>query len=248
MVDRTNGWSPQAYARIGGVLYLFIVVAGFFAEVSVRSAVTVSGDPAATAQNILTHEGLYRLGGAGEFLMLACDVTLAMIFYVLLRPVNRNIALLAAFFRLIFAAIYGLNGLAHFAALIILNSAGTMSAFSPQQLQDLAYLSLKLHSNGYLISLVFFGFHCLFLGYLIFRSGFFPKLLGVLLMIAAVGYLANSFAQFLAPAFAAKISLFMLLPGALAEYSLCLWMIIMGVNIPKWKALDVDVHHVVERR
>jgi Domain of unknown function (DUF4386) len=118
MTDGDLQMSPQLYARIGGVLYLFIIVAGFFAEVTVRSSLIVSGDPAATANNIMSHESLYRIGGAGEFLMLACDVALALILYALLRPVNKNLALLAAFFRLVFAAIYGINGLTHFGAAI----------------------------------------------------------------------------------------------------------------------------------
>jgi len=228
--------SPQAYARLAGLLYLFIIVAGFFAEVSVRSKLIVSGDAAATATNIMAHESLFRVGGAGEILMLVCDVTLALIFYVLLRPVDKNLALLAAFFRLVFAAIYGINGLAHFAAVILLGNASVLKDFNPHQLQDLAYVSLRLHGYGYDISLVFFGIHCLLLGYLIFRSGYIPKTLGVLLMIAAVGYLFNRFAVFVAPAFESKIALFVLLPGALAEYSLCLWLIIMGVNVSKWHA------------
>lgn len=222
MADRDIETSPQLYARIGGVLYLFIIVAGFFGEVSVRSKLIVSGDAAATAANIAGHELLFRIGGAGELLMLACDIALAMIFYVLLRPVNKNLSLLTAFFRLIFAAIYGINGLAHFAAVILLGSASILKDFNPQQIQELAYFSLRLHRYGYDISLVFFGFHCLLLGYLIFRSGYFPKFLRVLLMVASLGYLLNSFAVFVASAFEAKIALFVLLPGALAEYSLCL--------------------------
>jgi hypothetical protein len=107
---------------------------------------------------------------------------------------------------------------------------------SPRLYLQRAYLSLRLHGYGYDISLVFFGFHCLLLGYLIFRSGYFPRFLGVLLIIASLGYLVNSFAVFVAPAFDAKIALFVLLPGALAEYSLCLWMIVMGVNVRKWQA------------
>lgn len=236
MTDRDLETSPQHYARFGGVLYLFIIVAGFFAEVTVRSSLKVSGDPAATANNIIAHESLYRIGGAGEFVMLACDVTLALILYVLLRPVSKNLALLAAFFRLVFAAIYGINGLTHFGAMILLKSADVLKDFNSHQLQELAYFSLRLHAYGYYISLVFFGFHILLLGYLIFKSGYFPKFLGVLLIIASLGYLLNSFAVFVAPAFQAKIALFALLPGALAEYSLCLWLIVMGVNVPKWEA------------
>lgn len=224
--------SPQAYARIGGWLYLIIIVAGGFAEIFVRGKLIVSGDATATAKNIMASESLWRLGFAGELIVLVCDVALALILYVLLRPVNENLALLAAFFRLVFVAIYGITGLTHVAALLLVGGADYLKAFEPHQLQALALLSLTLHEYGYAIALVFFGIHCFFLGYLIFRSGYFPKALGILLTIGSLGYLVNSFAIFLAPAFATTA---LLLPGGVAELSLCLWLIVMGVNVQKWE-------------
>ena len=236
MIDQAVETSPRTYARIGGWLYLFIIAAGLFAEVFVRSNLIVSGDAAATAHNILASERLWRIGFAGEVFMLVCDVALALIFYVLLRPVSRSLALLAAFFRLVWVAIYGVNGLTHYAALLLLGGADYLKAFAPHQLEALALLSLKLHLYGYDIGLVFFGFHCFVLGYLIFRSGYFPKFLGVLLIIAALCYVVNSFAAFVAPAFAPMMfGGLILLPAALAEYSLCLWLIVRGINVPKWE-------------
>lgn len=232
MTDRAVETSPQIYARIGGWLYLIVIVAGGFAELFVRSNLIVSGDATATAKNIMASESLWRLGFAADLINVVCYVAVTLILYVLLRPVNRNLALLAAFFSLMGCAILGIDGLGHFAALLLLGGADYLKAFDPHQLQALALLSLKLHGYGYAVSMVFFGSYCLLLGYLIFRSGYFPKFLGVLLTIGSLGYLTNSFAAFLAPAFEATI---FLVPGGVAELSLCLWLIAMGVNVAKWE-------------
>src|SRR3989441_830395 len=184
MTDRTVETSPQIYARIGGILYLYIIVAGTFGELFVRDKLIVSGDATATANNIIASQLLWRISIAGELIMLACAVPLALIFYVLLRPVSKNLALLAVFFNLVELAIDGANKLNLFKALFLLGSADYLKAFEPHQLQALAYLALKSHDYGFGISLVFFGFVCLILGYLLFRSGYFPKTLGVLMTIA----------------------------------------------------------------
>jgi hypothetical protein len=235
MTDRALETSPQTYARIGGWLYLIVIVAGGFAELFVRSRLIVSGDATATAKNIMASESLWRLGFATDLINVVCFVAVTLILYVLLRPVNRNLALLAAFFSLVGCAILSIDGLGHFAALLLLGGADYLKVFDPHQLQTLTLLSLKLHAYGYAISMVFFAFYCLFFGYLIFRSGYFPKFLGVLLTIGSLCYLINSFAIFLAPAIAAMISPGILLPGGLAELTLCLWLIVMGVNVPKWE-------------
>jgi hypothetical protein len=160
MTDRDAEGPPQVYARIGGLLYLFIIVAAGFGELFVRNRrnrLIRWGDAAATANNILTSETLFRVGLAGEMLTCVCDVALAVILYVLLRPVSRNLALLAAFFRLTFAGVYGVTKLFEVAALVALGAAGNLKALAPQQLHDLAYVSLRVHSLGYGASLLFFG-------------------------------------------------------------------------------------------
>ena len=154
------------------MLYLFIIVVALFGEAFVRGSLIAPRDPAATANNILGSETLFRVGLAGEMLTCACDVALAMILYVLLRPVNRNLALLAAFFRLTFVGIYGVAKLFEIAALAALGGADYLKAFEPGQLHDLAYVSLNVHSLGYGASLLFFGFCCVLFGYLIHQSGY----------------------------------------------------------------------------
>jgi len=228
--------SPQTYARIGGILYLYIIVAAGFGELIARGRLIVWGDAAATANNILGSETLFRLGLAAEMLTCVCDVALAMILYVLLRPVSRNMALLAAFLRLTFVAIYGVSKLFEIAALVALGRVDYLKGFEPQQLHTLAYMSLRVHSYGYGVSLLFFGFCCVLFGYLIHKSGYLPGIVGVLLAIGGLGYVCFSLAQMQAPAFAAKFLFpWIMLPAFAAELGLCLWLLVKGVDIPKWQ-------------
>ena len=235
MTDSAVETSPQIYARVGGWLYLIVIVVGIFDEFVLRSKLIVSGDATATAHNIMASESPWRLGFAGDLIGGALYVAITLILYVLLRPVDRNLSLLAAFFSLVGCSIGAVIALGHLAPVFLLGSADYLKAFDPHQLQALALLSLKLHGYGEDVSIIYFGLYCLSLGYLIFRSGYFPKFLGILLAIGGLCYLINSFADFVSPAFSAKIPAYILLPPAVAELSLCLWLIVMGVNVSKWE-------------
>jgi hypothetical protein len=226
--------SPQVYARAGGFLYLIVIVVGLFAEAFVRSRLVVGHDAAATARNILASESLFRVGLSFELFGLACDAAIAVILYELLRPVHRGLALLAALLRIANGAIFGLTAVCQVAALRLLKGGDTLSAFTTDQLQQLALLAMKLHGDGYAIALVFFGLSLLALGYLLMQSGYFPRLLGVLACIAGLGYVINSFVRFLAPGIAAQLGPSLLLPGFVAEVSLCLWLIFKGVDLSIW--------------
>jgi hypothetical protein len=235
MADHTVEASPQVYARIGGVLYLIIIVAGLFGEAFVRGKLIVSGDATATAHNIMASQSLWRFGIAGDLVMHMCDVPLTLIFYALLRPVNKNLALLAAFFNLVQTTILCANKLTLLFALFLLGDADYLKAFEPRQLYALAYLCVKLHGYGFGVGLLFFGCGCLVLGYLIRRSVYLPKILGVLMQIAGLCYLVNSFALLLAPTFANRLFPAILVPAFLGELSLCLWLLVKGVNVSKWR-------------
>lgn len=235
MTNRTVETSPQVYARIAGFLYLIVIVLGMFAELFVRGQMIVSGDAAATARNILAHEQLYRAGFALSTIYLACNMPLALIFYRLFKNVNGDVSWLVVFFLLLGSAIESASLLNHFAPLIFLGSADYLSAFSPEQLQAQAYMSLRLFAVGFLFSLVIFSFYCLSTGYLIFRSTFLPRILGVLMAIAGVCYLFHSLAYFLAPHFARHLIPYILVPCFIAETSLCLWLIVKGVNVQRWQ-------------
>jgi hypothetical protein len=235
MTDRTVETSPQLYARIGGVLYLIIIVVGIFDEAFVRNRIIVSGDATATAANIRSLESLWRFGIAAEFFLLICAVALTLIFFVLLRPVSRDLALLAVFFNLVSVAVEAAVQLYLLGALFPLGKAEYLRAFEPEQLYALASLSVKSHSYGFGVALIFFGCVCLILGYLIFRSGFLPKALGVLMQIAGLSYLTDSFVLILAPTFANRIFPAVLVPAFVGEASLCLWLLVKGVNAEKWE-------------
>lgn len=213
---------------------MITIVMGVFAEVFVRGTLVVRDDAAATATNILAHEPLYRFGLAADLIMIACYITVTLFFYGLFKPVGRSLSLLAAFFSLVGIAVLAANSLNHLAPLVFLGGAHYLSAFETTQLQALALISLKMHARGYSIAGVFFGVYCLMIGYLIFRSGFLPRILGVLMAIGGLSYLTDSFVIFLLPTLAARLPDTTVL-GGIAELSLCLWLIVMGVNAPKWE-------------
>jgi len=235
MTDRTVETSPQLYARVGGVLYLIIIVLGIFGEAFVRDRIFVSGDATATAANLRSMESLWRFGIATELFLLICATALTLIFFVLLRPVSRELALLAVFFNLVSVAVEAVAALGLVTALFPLGNAGYLKAFPPEQLYVMASLAIKSHSYGFGVALIFFGCVCLILGYLIFKSGFLPKAIGVLMQIAGLSYLTDSFALILAPTFANRIFPAVLVPAFVGEASLCLWLLIKGVNVPKWE-------------
>src|SRR5216684_5697527 len=235
MTDRTVETSPQLYARVGGVLYLIIIVLGIFGEAFVRDRIFVSGDAAATAANLRSLESLWRFGIATELFLLICAIALTLIFYVLLRPISKELALLAVFFNLVSLAVEAVAALDLVAALFPLGNAGYLKAFPPEQLYAMASLAIKSHSYGFGVALIFFGCTCLILGYLIFKSGFLPKALGVLMQIAGLSYLTDSFALILAPNFANRIFPAVLVPAYVGEASLCLWLLVKGVNVEKWE-------------
>jgi Domain of unknown function (DUF4386) len=230
-VDR----SPVFYARVAGVFYLAIILLGLFGEVFVRGALVVSGDAAATANNIVSSPLLWRAGIVGDLLMQVCDIPMIVIFYLLLRPVSESLALFATFTNLIQTAVLVVNKLNLLIPLFLLGNASYLKAFSPEQLHALSALAINLHGFGFGIGLIFFGFACLATGYLIYRSGYFPKVLGVLMFIAGLSYLVNSFALLLAPSFAAAIFPGILIPAFIGELSLALWLIVKGVNVEEWK-------------
>ena len=221
-------------ARVAGVLYLTIIITGIFAEFFVRQSFIVPGDATATANNIVANEGLFRLGIAGDLIMIMCDVALALIFYILLKSVSKSLALLAAFYRLAQATVLGINLLNLFIVLLLLSGADYLAVFGADQLDAQVLLFLNAHSIGYSIGLVFFALSLLFLGYLVFKSGYFPRVLGVLLIIASFGYLIDSFASFLLPNYnnyEAIFALVVFLPAFIGELSLCLWLLLKGVNV-----------------
>ncbi|HEX7263951.1 MAG TPA: DUF4386 domain-containing protein [Candidatus Dormibacteraeota bacterium] len=220
-------------ARIAGGLYLIDIVGGFFAIGYVPAAIVVTGDAAATAHNLQAHEMLYRLGLLAHVVILCTNVGLAVIFYDLFKIVSRRIALLVVFFTLIGTAVEG-AGLANQFAPLSLLQGGRYGNFTAQQVQDLAYLPIDLLGTSYVVSSVFFAFYGLAIGYLVLRSDFLPRLIGVLLAIGAVSYMAYSVTSILSPEFASHLVPYIQLPSLVGEGSFCLWLLGMGVNAQRW--------------
>ena len=234
MEDHELQTSPKVYARIGGVLYLIIIVIGICSELFVRDILVVSGDVTVTANNITASESLWRITIAGDLILLVCSIALTLILYVLLKPVNKTLALLAVFFNMVEFPIEAASKLCLFAALFLSGNADYLKAFEPHQRYALVQVYLKLHDYGLSIDLVFFGFACLVYGYLLFRSGYFPRTLGVLMAIAGLSYLINSFTLIIAPAYSETISPILVL-AFIGELSLCLWLMVKGVDKQRWK-------------
>jgi hypothetical protein len=225
--------SAKAKARIAGSLYLIVIILGAFAELGVRARMFVPDDAARTAQNILAHQNLYRLGFAAEVFYLACNVPLIFLLYSLFKVVRRKVALLGALFALIAAAVEAASLLAHYAPIVILGAAGPLNAFTPAQLHAASYASLQLFEAGFDVSLVFFGCDCLALAYLIVKCTFVPRLIGVALALEGLGYLVNSFSLFLAPDVQARIFPYFAVTG-LAEVAFALWLLLVGVDESRW--------------
>jgi hypothetical protein len=235
MANQTVEHSPQRYARIGGLLYLAIIVLGGFAEGLVANKLIVSGDAATTAHNIMASPELWRLSVAGDLIVVLCAVPLLWIEYLLLRPVSKHLVLLAVLFNLVSLAVEAISKLFLLVVMPTLGSTDYLRAFEPQQLEILANLALRSHDVAFNIALIFFGFTCLVNGYLIFRSGYLPKLVGILMQLAGLSYLTACFAALFAPTFADLISPAILVPPLIGESSFCLWLLVRGVNIAKWK-------------
>jgi hypothetical protein len=229
--------SPVTRARVTGVLYLVIILCGLFSELYVRAGLIVHGDAEATAGNIMASEWLCRLGFASDLVVFLSDVAVAVLLYMLLRPVSRTLALMAMAFRLVGTAIYGVNLLNYLAALLVLGGAEYLAAFEPGQLHALALWLLDVHRHGYDLGLVFFALHCLLLGWLLFRSDCFPGVLGVLMVLASLGYLTGSLTLFLFPDYEAAVAPVYAAP-LVGELALCLWLMVRGVRMPAGSPLS----------
>ena len=223
-----QGW-PGPRARITGVVYLLYFLTAVIGEFFLRGLV-VDGDAAATANNILAHQPLFRLGFATGLIATACYIAVTALFYDLFKPVSRSLSLLAAFFSLVGCAILAFASLFQLAPLVVLGGSQYLSVFKEEQLRALALMFLELNTQANNICVVFFGVYCLLLGYLIFRSVFLPRILGVGMALAGLGWLT-----FLSPPLASHLSPYNLVLGFLAELSLMLWLLVMGVNVQRWK-------------
>lgn len=235
MQTNVREMSPSAHARFAGVLYLIITVAAIFAHMVIPDQFIVAGDPAATATNIAANESMFRLGTVGnELIILLSEIVLSVVLYVLLKPVNKTLSLIAAVSRLGMTTIHGLNLLNYYFVFQLLNSGSITTTFGPDQVNALVTLFLDAHSIGFAIGIAFLVPHVLILGYLIMKSGYFPKVLGFLFIAAGFGYLFDVAGLLL-------VSSYTTTPGliatviAVAEIAFPIWLLVKGVNVEQWK-------------
>jgi hypothetical protein len=209
------------------------MVAGGFGEAYVPSKLIVSADATATAANLRNFDFLYRLGFASFLIESLCDTTLALILYVLLKPVNKQLSLLAAFFGLMATATFAFAELFYFAPQLILGRT-YLNSFTPDQVNSLALLSLKFYGYAGMLTTAYYGVAWIVRSYLIFYSGYLPKFLGVLMAIGGIGFVVRNFLLILAPAYASDVLLMLMFPGGLI---MAVWLLVKGVNVQKWDSV-----------
>lgn len=228
--------SVNRTARLAGALYLTLMPFGFFGIIYVPSVLVVSGDAATTSRNIMASEWLFRTGTVSYLISQIVFIFLVLALYRLLKPVNKDHALLMVVLALPAVPIAFLSEVNHLAVLRLLANADN-GAFTASQLQAQAMLFLDMRQNGILLALVFWGLWLLPLGVLVFKSKFLPKVLGVLLVITGAGYVIESGAQTLSPGLA-TISQFTFV----GEVLFTLWLLIKGVNVERWQEVALHGH------
>jgi len=244
MTNRNAEASPLFYARIAGAGLLLMAVLAMFSNGAVLGGLIVPGDAAATAANVSANEMLFRSGLIGFIVVLILDVLVAWALYEALKPAHPQLAALAAAFRLVYTAIFG-AALYHLANVLqLLGGDGAMKGFTTEQVQAQAMLSIDSFNNGWLIGLVFFGLHLLVVGSVIAKCrGVLPRPIGIVLIVAAAGYVIDSFAHVLLPDYADYKTIFLLMvavPGIVGELSLAFWLLMKGVKAPKAPAIRTN--------
>lgn len=233
MSNRIMETSPQVYARIVGALYLLIFFVGPFAFFMGRTSIVVPGDAAATVANLMASESMFRLGMMAETVIVLVEIVVSALLYVLFRSVSRPLSLAAALARFLQAAVQAVNLITAVPALLLLGGVGYVTVFAEEQLNALILLFADANAFMILIWGLIFGFHLLLLGVLVYRSGFLPRFLGILLIIGAVGYLVQSYGHILAPQYDELLATVVIVLSIPGELAFTLWLLWKGVNFER---------------
>jgi hypothetical protein len=220
-------------SRIGGALYVTVILLGFLEAALIRERIVVSGNPAATAENLRSMATLWRVGVASDFVVLSCSIALMMILYRMLRPVDPVLAGIAVIFNIVSAAVEAVSDMLLIAAMLPAGRDSYLSAFTPDQRAAFSMMAIREYDYGFGVALIFFGFECVILGYLIYRSTYVPKVVGALMAAAGASYLTNSFALIVAPVLANTLFPAILLPALVGESTFALWLLLRGVDQKK---------------
>jgi hypothetical protein len=227
VTERIADASPRSKARITGAVYLLTFVTGALSNAFIPGL--LGGDASATVTHVMAHQTSFWLGFAFFVLVDVTYIVVTALFYDLFKPVNRSLSLLAAFFSIVGLAVQAVACVLLLVPIVLLGGAQSLSVFSVNQLHVLAYMSFNLFHLCFGFANVFFGCYCLLIGYLVFRSTYLPRFLGVLMMFSGLGLLT-----FLVPPLASSLSPYNLVLDILGEGSLTLWLLVMGVNSQRW--------------
>jgi hypothetical protein len=230
MTNPVTETSPSTRGRILAALYLFVIAAGITAQVFISDRLVVRDDAAATAANILANKSLYRLGFTIFMLEMVAQLAVSALFYDLLRPVNRSVARIGVIIGVTGGGIKTLARLFYYAPLILLGGASYLSAIPPAQLEALSLALIRINGQGAAIALIFFGFETLIRGWLLFRSGFLPRILGVLSMVGGLGWLT-----YLWPPLGSRAFMGVALFAIAGTMAMTGWLVIRGVDDVKWR-------------
>lgn len=229
------GTSLQVYARAAGFLYLVTIAAGIIAQMGISGRIVVVGDATATSNNILMHKDLFQMGFTIYLIEMTCQITQAVLFYILLKPVNKNLALLALVFGLIGSIIKTLSRLFYISPLLILGGSPYLSVFDAGQLEAFALLLLNVNDQAAGMALAFFGFSTFLNGYMIFRSTFLPRFLGMVSMLGGLGWLT-----FIYPPLGNQLFLYVLPIALLGSGLQIFWLLFKGVDTRLWEKLTLE--------
>lgn len=229
--EQTNSFNITA--RMAGIMILLLVVFAPFSMLYVPSLLIVPGNAETTATNIMASESLFRLSIASDSIVFLIEIVVVALLYVLLKPVSKTLSLIATVARLAMTVIQGINLLNHFFVLLLLSGTGYLTVFAPNQLNALVLLFLNAHESVVIIWGLAFGLHLLVLGYLVYKSGYIPGILGILLIVASLCYLVQSFGNILFPEYKEIFDSVGLL--SIVEIAFPLWLLIKGVNTEQWK-------------
>lgn len=225
--------SNKSLARIAGFCYLVVIATGLFSEVFVRQTLRVTNDALTTAHNIQTNEMLFRWGFVADLINFIVGIPTILIIYNFFKKSNKILLQIAVTLVIIQTAIIAVNLLNQITPLLLLANETYLNTFQQSQLATLSLLSLNIQSQGYAIGLVFFGFYCILIGFVIYKTSAMPRVIGVLYAIAGLCYLINSFTMFLSKGFANPIFVYLAIPIFIGELSLCLWLLLKGIDTTK---------------
>ena len=231
---------PMQLARIAGILYLVLGVAGAFSQLVVREAILVPGNAQATADNIRASATMVQLGFATDVVNIVCFVLVALTLYALLSPIGRQLSISFVVFNAIAATIMGVSLAAQGGALLVAADPGFGAALGQDATDALSLLLMEMHARGYLVAEVFFGLWLLPLGYVVYRSGMFPKVLGIALMIGCFGYLASFVLTVASPSFQSDVAAVFAWPAGIAEIVFILWLLVRGAAPPRPDAVSTQ--------